>query len=362
MLLSTVLPHSAVMVTVLACSNIDYLVGRADTLHVFACLNGTAVPCCCALSSPFHICNTYRSGARLFSGVVKTWSPSTTTAAATTAGASQCSTVRSASGPAAIPSSVAAAAQRDAAHPWANASSGRRQGRGRSRTLQPRTCARASAATAEVRNLHVADVFAIRRGLLWHSQSGASQCRPQHCAAANIWLCGRVFCKTQRSVDAKAHRADASPGVALLHNDDDTISVKLSPARLHARRFELKPIELTVAQRKDLWQEAVKRVAGSQEAAVKSARDAALIRLTVDVSTPLTVPSCRAHEDCPKATVLHCSTDQSHLLKAANTRRGSSNTTAANSHVHVALMPQQSLSCKVVPSLLQCRIASLGQR
>ena len=51
-----------------------------------------------------------------------------------------------------------------------------------------------------------------------------------------------------------------------------------------ARRFELKPVDLGAEQRSGLWQEAVKRVAGSQEAATKRVRDSALIRLTVDVS------------------------------------------------------------------------------
>jgi len=61
------------------------------------------------------------------------------------------------------------------------------------------------------------------------------------------------------------------------------------------RRFELKPVELGAEQRSGLWQEAVKRVAGSQEAASKRVRDAAVIRLTVDVSLSLTVLSLREH-------------------------------------------------------------------
>ena len=48
-------------------------------------------------------------------------------------------------------------------------------------------------------------------------------------------------------------------------------------------RFELGPVDLDAAQRGQLWQEAVRRVAGSREASVRKVRDGALIRLTVDV-------------------------------------------------------------------------------
>ena len=45
-------------------------------------------------------------------------------------------------------------------------------------------------------------------------------------------------------------------------------------------------MDLDAAQRGQLWQEAVKRVAGSREAGVKKVRDGALIRLTVNVRIP----------------------------------------------------------------------------